>query len=221
MEIQSVATGATSVPAAARSDLGKDAFLQLLVTQLRYQDPLSPMENEAFLAQLAQFSSLEQMQQLNETVESSNLLAQSLNNSAAAGFIGRHVRAAGSEAILGAEGNASLGYVLAQPADRVTVTVFDETGAVVRVLEQQGVDGGSGSVEWDGHNTAGERVAEGTYRFEVDAIDAEENAVAASTWIEGRVDGVTYRGGSAFLLVGDREVPLSSVLDIFVPGTEE
>ena len=222
MDVQSVQSVASSAFTAATgtSDLGKDAFLQLLVTQLRYQDPLSPMENEAFLAQLAQFSSLEQMQEMNSNLEDSMLLTQSLNNSAAAGLIGKNVRASGDEVPLEAGGTAKLGYVLADSAEHVTVTVLDESGRVVRVLEATGLESGSHSVDWDGRDSSGETVAAGTYRFEVDATDTDGNPVASVSWVEGRVDGVTFRGGSAFLLVGDREVPLSSVIDIYIPGTE-
>ena len=77
MEISALTNPSASPPATERSTgVTRDAFLQLLITQLRYQDPLSPMENEAFLAQLAQFSSLEQMQQLNANFTSSMALAQ-------------------------------------------------------------------------------------------------------------------------------------------------
>lgn len=219
--VQSVASSAFSSAATGTNELGKDAFLQLLVTQLRYQDPLSPMENEAFLAQLAQFSSLEQMQEMNANLEDSMLLTQSLNNSAAAGLIGKNVRASGDEVTVEAGGTAKLGYVLGDAAQHVTVTVLDESGRVVRVLEATGQSNGSHSIDWDGRNIAGEAVPAGTYTFDVEATDSEGNPVPSVSWVEGRVDGVTFRGGSAFLLVGDREVPLSSVLDIYIPGVED
>src|SRR5690554_5797965 len=131
MEISAL-THPSSTPTAERgTGVSRDAFLQLLITQLRYQDPLSPMENEAFLAQLAQFSSLEQMQLLNANFASSMALAQSEANSSATGLIGRYVRASGDSVSLPPEGNVSLGYFLGSDAT-VELTIYDSRGVAVR-----------------------------------------------------------------------------------------
>jgi flagellar basal-body rod modification protein FlgD len=84
-------TAAQSTTAAAKNTLGKDEFLQLFTSQLKYQDPLNPMDSTAFTAQLAQFSQLEQLYNMNDNF--SNLLGymKSLNGSVAAGFIGKTV----------------------------------------------------------------------------------------------------------------------------------
>ena len=223
MQISSVTPGVVDATRAAQpqNEMGKDAFLQLLVTQLRYQDPLSPMENEAFLAQLAQFSSLEQMQQMNENFEASMLLTQSLNNSSAAGLIGKHVRAAGDSAVLQNESSVDLGYYLPGSAASVTVTVYDSGGAIVRVLPAgDASEAGSGQVTWDGRSETGDQLPAGEYRFTVEALDVEGNAVPVSTLINGRVDGVTFENGNALLLVGGEKIPLSSVLEVSIPITE-
>ncbi|MBW1702547.1 MAG: flagellar hook assembly protein FlgD, partial [Deltaproteobacteria bacterium] len=82
------------------STLGKDAFLNLLVTQLRHQDPLSPMESTQFTAQLAQFSSLEQLSSVNENLGILRIYQASINNSQAVGFIGKTVKASGDSVYL-------------------------------------------------------------------------------------------------------------------------
>ena len=215
MEISSLTNAASSAAAPRATGVTRDAFLQLLITQLRYQDPLSPMENEAFLAQLAQFSSLEQMQQLNANFATSMALAQSEANSSATGLIGRYVRASGDTVGLGAEGQVSLGYFLGADAS-VELTVYDAQGVAVRHVTLPEGQSGSNEWRWDGRNDAGERLAAGTYTFTVTGVDANGGSVNAATTVLGRVDGITFQSGTAELLVEGREIPLSSVLEVFL-----
>lgn len=207
-------------PAAERSTgVSRDAFLKLLITQLRYQDPLSPMENEAFLAQLAQFSSLEQMQQLNANFASSMALAQSEANSSATGLIGRYVRASGDTVSLPAEGDVSLGYFLGADAS-TQLTIYDSRGVAVRHVALPEATAGSNAWTWDGRNDAGERLAAGEFTFTVEGLDANGETVNAATTVLGKVEGITFQSGTAELLVNGRQIPLSSVLEVFLedPG---
>lgn len=209
-------TGALTQTTGSGGSLGKDEFLTLLVTQLRYQDPLSPMENEAFVAQLAQFSSLEQMQALNAKIDASTLLTQSLNNSAAAGLIGRHVRANGDTVRYDGE-TTEVGYFLQAEAQEVTMTLYDGEGRAVRTLHSQEGEVGAHRLSWDGRDEAGLELPPGDYEVRVEAKDAARAAVPVLTVITGKVDGVTFQGGSALLLVNGREVPLSSLLEVYEP----
>lgn len=199
----------------SRQALGKDDFLKLLITQMRYQDPLSPMDNTQFLAQMAQFSSLEQMQNLNESFDQSMLLSQSLNNSSAAGFIGRHVRASGDGVTLGPSGSVELGYFLPVEAATVSVTVLDEMGREVRTLTAGGTDAGAHRLDWDGADADGRRVAAGSYTFKVSAKAEDGTAINAPSVVTGLVQGITFKNGSAYLLVDGREVSLSEVLEVY------
>lgn len=208
-------TGTQGVLGGSRQALGKDDFLKLLITQMRYQDPLSPMDNTQFLAQMAQFSSLEQMQNLNESFDQSMLISQSLNNSSAAGFIGRHVRASGDGVTLGSTGGVELGYFLPQEAATVTVTVLDEQGREVRTLVSDGTTAGAHKLEWDGADLDGRRVAAGSYTFRVSAKNADGTDASATSVVTGLVQGITFKNGSAYLLVDGREVPLSEVLEVY------
>lgn len=210
-----VTTGTLGTQGASREALGKDDFLKLLITQMQNQDPLSPMDNSQFLAQMAQFSSLEQMQNLNASFDESMLLTQSLNNSSAAGFIGRHVRAAGDGVTLGTTGSVELGYFLPSDAATVSVTVLDEQGRQVRTLTADELTAGAHRLEWDGTDLDGRRVAAGSYTFEVSAKDADGAALTAPSVVTGLVDGITFKNGSAYLLVDGREVPLSEVLEVY------
>jgi flagellar basal-body rod modification protein FlgD len=208
-------TGTQGVQGSSREALGKDDFLKLLITQMRYQDPLSPMDNSQFLSQMAQFSSLEQMQNLNESFDQSMLLSQSLNNSSAAGFIGRHVRASGDGVTLGTTGSAELGYFLPTDAATVTLTVLDDQDREVRTLVADGTTAGAHRLEWDGTDLDGRRVAAGSYTFKVSAKDADGVDVNATSVVTGLVQGITFKNGSAYLLVDGREVSLSEVLEVY------
>ncbi len=195
--------------------LGKNEFLQLLITQLRHQDPLSPMENEAFLAQLAQFSSLEQMQTLNQTMQDSMTLTQSLNNSSAASLIGRNVRANGETVGLVADLPIEVGYFLPSGAAHVVMEIYDDAGRLVRTLQSDAGTVGPHRLMWDGKGDAGVSAPTGRYQLKVQAFDATGVEVESLPIVTGRVDGVTFQGGSALLIVNGEELPLSSVLEVF------
>jgi flagellar basal-body rod modification protein FlgD len=220
MEITPYTGASTDTPALRKTDdtVGKDAFLKLLITQMRYQDPLSPMDNEAFLAQLAQFSSLEQMQQLNQNFDTALLLSQSQANNGATALIGKNVRASGDTVELGDEGSVELGYFLASPAQAVEIRVVDESGRTIKTLVANDLAEGSNRIDWDGRDAGGSRVPAGNYSFEVTATDTAGQEVPVTRTVTGLVEGVTFRSGQALLLVNGREIPLSDVLDVFLPS---
>jgi flagellar basal-body rod modification protein FlgD len=211
---QTAASAASSTTASATNVLGKDSFLKLLITQMKNQDPLSPMDNTAFVAQLAQFSSLEQMQNLNSKIDSALQLGQSMNNANASGLIGREVRASGNSVSLTSGGSADLGYFLSAAADQVTVTVSDSQGNLVRTFAGASGTAGDNSVAWDGLTSSGNRAPAGSYTFKVIATDTSGAAVTATPLVNGVVSGVTYRSGVAYLMVNGREVPFSDLLEV-------
>ncbi len=191
--------------------LGKEAFMQLLVTQLRYQDPLQPMENTEFIAQLAQFSSLEQLWNMNTNTQTNTLLLQSLQNTVLSGFVDREVWVNGGKAWLPEEGEVTLHYALAGAA-QVVVEVLNAAGQVVRRLEvgQQGA--GDAQCAWDGKDNMGQRLPSGVYSFRVTAVDAAGATVAATPYTVGTVTGVRFRNGNALLLLHGLEVSPSDLV---------
>jgi flagellar basal-body rod modification protein FlgD len=206
-------TGATG-----SSELGRDEFLKLLLTQLQMQDPLNPMDNGEMIAQLAQFSSLEQMEDINTSLkgnlEMDLLLGQLLNNTMSTTLIGRAVRAETSSFSLEEGKSVSLGYRLSADAAKVSATILDADGIPVATID--GLDGAEGYAEfsWDGRDDDGNRVAPGAYSFSINAVDEKGNAIEADETLMGVVDGVRYRDGNALLLIGATEVLMSSVLEI-------
>jgi flagellar basal-body rod modification protein FlgD len=199
--------------------LGKDEFMQLLTVQLRHQDPLDPMNNEEMIAQLAQFSSLEQLENMNANLESSiNLdlmLTQVLNNTAAAGLIGKTVVAAGNMVTLDASEAVPVNFDLASDAHRVVVTIYDENGTAVRTIEAENLQGGRNEISWDGTGTNGSRLSEGTYTFEVQAFDGEDNAIGVTHLVVGQIEKAKFKDGDAIVILSGIEVPISEIIEIY------
>jgi flagellar basal-body rod modification protein FlgD len=198
--------------------LEKDDFLKLLTVQLQNQDPLEPQDNTEMVAQLAEFSSLEQLENMNQNLESSLdldlILTQVLNNTAAAGLIGKSVLATGDSLTLEDSGTADVNFDLGAAADTVTVTIYDESGTLVRTIEESGVAAGRGVVEWDGKDSNGNKMSAGTYTFAVSASDADGNSIDITPLVMGRVEIVKFVDGEAVLVLDGVEVSIAEILEI-------
>jgi flagellar basal-body rod modification protein FlgD len=198
--------------------LGKDDFLKLLTVQLQHQDPLSPVENEDFIAQLAQFSSLEQLENINanlqDGIDLDLILTQVLNNTAAAGLIGKTVVADGGSVYLDESGSSDIHFDLASPAHHAVIRIKDETGAVVQTLREDDLAAGRNHVTWDGDDAQGNRSAEGVYQVEVEAYDAQDNLIDVTSLVVGEITGVRFENGEARLLVGGIELGIGEIIEI-------
>jgi flagellar basal-body rod modification protein FlgD len=205
-------------PDAADRVLNKDDFLQLLIAKLSHQDPLDPMQDEDFVAQLAQFSSLEQLSNMNENlmqdIQWNYLLSQTISNTMATSLIGKTVRADSSMLYLETGGTADLAISLDRVATEVTITIQDENGNIVRTITRDGLDAGDHIINWDGTDDQGVQVAAGAYTLSVSAVDADGNDFTPDQYVEGKVKSVTYRDGMALLNINGQELPLASVLEV-------
>ncbi len=196
----------------------RDDFLQLLVTQMRYQDPLNPMSGSDFTAQLAQFSSLEELQNIGGTmdrsIEANILMARSINNTLASTLIGKTITAADSKVHFGGNDDVDVNFQLQGNAHQVTVDILASNGEVVRSLEGFNLDMGTESISWDGKDNTGNRVPEGDYSVVIRASTQDGTPVLAQPVYIGRVSGVRYINGNPMLVVNEREVPFGSVIEI-------
>jgi flagellar basal-body rod modification protein FlgD len=208
------------VPPENQRTVSRDDFLRLLIAQMSNQDPLSPLDNQEFAAQLAQFSSLEQLQSIDENIEygvnMDLVLTQTINNTLAATIIGKQALANGDIVVYDEAGTASLTFSLDQAAQEVEITITDSAGSEVRTLQVGPLSDGDHTITWDGKNANGQELPQGEYHFTVKAVDTSGNDVAATTMIRGVVTGVRYEEGSAVLLIGRQEVPFTAVLEIGV-----
>lgn len=190
----------------------KEAFLHLLVAQLEHQNPLEPVENTEFTAQLAQFTSLEQLQAMNTNITTLMSAQTTANGLQAAALIGRQVQAQGNTIQVDKEGQAApFHYTLRGESTSVQISVTDKTGNTVRTLTLPGQKAGAQDIKWNGKDDQGKTLPVGDYHFTVEAIDRAGRAVAVDTSFTGTVDGVTYIEKNPYLTVGGTRVQLSDI----------
>ncbi len=212
-------TSSTSTATTAgKSVMGKDDFLKLLIVQLRNQDPLEPMKGTEFATQLAQFSSVEQLTNINsnlsESITTNQLMAQSIGNALAATMIGKTVKASGNAFTVSASGNMHLGYSLSTAAASVKVSIRDANGLLVRTLTVDGATKGDGTVVWDGLDEAGNHVASGSCTFSVEAVDAAGTKITATSYLYAVVSGIRFTSDGTVFVVDGMEIPLSQIIEI-------
>ncbi len=202
---------AANAAAPSSDELGKDSFLKLLTTQLQHQDPLNPMENSEFVAQLAQFSSLEQLQGLSDGMESLYLVNMSMNNASLTGLIGKDVVANGDTFNYGGEGDATLHYSADAKATAAQISITDADGTVVFSGDLGTLQAGDGTWTWDGKNLDGQACEEGDYTFTITGTDANGEEVAVTEKIYGTIDGMDLSSGSPLLTVDGVPIELSAI----------
>jgi flagellar basal-body rod modification protein FlgD len=208
-------TGSSTQSAATSGTLGKDDFLRLMVAQLRNQDPLNPMDNTQFVAQTAQFSSLEQLQNMNKSLD--KLAAAQTGNSGAVGasaLLGKTVTVNGSRVALDGTHATTLAYALPTTAANVAIRVSDESGTAVRtmVVGQQGA--GTHQVAFDGLDDNGKQLAAGNYTYQVAAADATGSAISGVYTGGGQVTGINLEGSTVMLIFGNQRAPLTSMVSV-------
>lgn len=196
--------------------LGKDEFLKLLMAQLANQDPTAPTDNQAFIAQLAQFSSLEQAQATNSKLDSLLLAGASANQTSAASFIGKNVLYKSSSVALTESGATILGE-LSKPAATVTATITDASGKEVRTIELTNIASGPLAIPWNGQTDAGTRLPNGTYAVALEAKDARGQSVTVQSQGRAQVTGVSYAQGYAQLIVNHLPISMSDIVEVTAP----
>ena len=215
-ELSSISSQTTSPQneAVTSQSMGKEEFLQLLVTQLSNQNPLNPMKNEEFVAQLATFSSLEQQIGTNERLDTLVLGQATENSTSAVNFIGKDVRALANWLEFDGQTPEAVNYELLDVAKEVTITITDSNGEEVNQITLGSQDAGNGYYVWDGTDKHGKAVDAGSYEINVEAVDIEGGNVEALEMIVGRVTGISYENGYAELLIGDRRISLGDIVEV-------
>lgn len=211
--------------AAATSDSGAlgrarlaenfDTFLSLLTTQLKNQDPLSPLDSNQFTQQIVQMTGVEQQLLTND------LLKKLVSNtgsgvSTAVALIGKEVRADSDLAALKG-GKADWTYILDREASDVKLEVLDEKGRVVASMAPTDNKAGEHKFTWDGKSAAGTPMAEGTYSLRVTAKDSENSVVKSNVVTDGVVTGVQQKDGSTLITINGAQVPWDKIVSIRQP----
>lgn len=202
-------TSTTSTQATQTTTMGKDDFMKLLLAQLKNQDPLNPMSDTDFAAQLAQFSSLEQLTNLNTELQTQGVNQLTLGYAQSANMVGKEVTANSGNTVTANGSNVNLSYSLDKDAQNVTISILDQNGNVVQTLNEVNQTAGVNTVTWDSSN-----VTQGDYTFQVTAKDSQGQTVSTSTMTAGLVTAVHFKNNQISVTVNGQEVPLSSIVEI-------
>lgn len=204
-----------------KSTLGKDDFMNLMITQLKYQDPTNPMESSEFASQLANFSSLEQLSNLNKSVNQSidadYLLAQSINNTLTATLIGKDVKLGGNEMKNIGDNTINLGYELPVDASEITLKIYNSDGALVREIKDLEKNTGEHKLSYDFTDNNGSKLPNGDYTFEFEVKNLQDEKITVENYKLGSIDGVKFSDKGTTLMVNGIEYQLSDIMEILNP----
>jgi flagellar basal-body rod modification protein FlgD len=203
----------TATATSLGDSMGRDTFIKLFLTQLQNQDPLNPMDATQLSAQLAQFSSLEQLYNANESLETLIDSQDSSNRYRVLDLIGKEVEADGDVLSLGDAGGASGCFTIENDANCAAV-IYDANGNPIKTIDLGRLDAGDHTFSWDGTKQNGDEVDKGKYGFEIVAEDSAGKAVSAETRVRGIVDRVSLNGDEPTLYVGSLALTLSEITDI-------
>lgn len=204
----------STITPTGNSALGKDQFLQILVAQLQNQDPTQPQDSSQFVAELAQFSALESQQNTVSDLNALMIGQATANSTAATSFIGKQIGFSGGTVSWDGTTPVSATVDVPSGADKLTVSIADANGNVVRTLQLGSESAGNVQVSWDGRDNNGNLVDAGAYTLSPAAYDASGNGVAADLSTSGVVTGVQFQGGVPYLQVGSSLVKMSDVTSI-------
>ncbi len=173
--------------------MGKTDFLLLLVAQLENQDPMNPQDATEFTSQLAEFSSLEQLENANKSLEGLAAMSSEMERMSALGLIGQDVIAQTEQFHFSGD-PVQLGYRLETPADDVKLYVLNQTGSTVATISAQETHPGEYFIDWDGLGDLGMPLEPGDYSLVVRAVDKDDQLIQTDSLIKGRVEVVDMSG---------------------------
>ena len=190
----------------------QDRFLKLLVTQMKNQDPLNPMDNAQVTTQLAQISTVSGVEKLNQTMTSMSSALLAAQSVQATGLIGHSVLASGNGVLL-QNGAAVGGVQLSQPADQVTIR--DSSGAALKTIVMGPQDSGLRTFAWDGSTDSGGRATDGAYTIQVNAVQSGKQVNADALGV-GQVQSVSLGANELQLnTIGLGAIAFSQIKQIF------
>ncbi|CAA7611902.1 Flagellar hook capping protein [Candidatus Terasakiella magnetica] len=210
------AAASTSKSATSKATLGTNfnTFLNMLTTQLKHQDPLSPMDSTQFTNQLVQFSSVEQQINANSNLETLIGLQKTNLTSSAIPYLGQTVETAGGTMAL-QDGQAGFSYTLPSVASAMTVSVKDSSGRIVATLPNADPSTGRHEMTWDGKDDSGTQLKDGKYSVEVTATGADGASLTVAQTAYGRVTDVANDATNGTQLkMGDIGIGLDKILTV-------
>jgi flagellar basal-body rod modification protein FlgD len=194
-------------------ELGKDAFMQLLITQMTHQNPLEPMENTEFISQLAQFSTLELQQNMAAAMELLALTQTAATNSQMVNLIGKRVIVPGNEFTIDGEKPVELQFDLEGEAVPAQIIIKNSNGDLVRTIDFTQFKAGTNEFQFDGKDSNGDFLSPGNYSYEIITPNGEP-VEGLTTYSNYLVDAVAFEGTSVYLRSGDFTIDLGDVSEV-------
>ncbi len=217
-------SNSTTATSTNKSIMGKDDFLKLMISELKNQDPLNPMDGTQYAAQLAQFSSLEQLTNLNDymkqSIDANATLTQSVNNTMVATLIGKETKVSGSALNVAGQTSVTLGYNLPNAASSVTINIYDSNGNIVKSINNADTTSGDHKLSYDLTDNNGAKLANGTYKYEVVAKDSNGANITADLYKMGVITGVRFTSNGTVVLVDGAEYNMSDITEIENSGSK-
>jgi flagellar basal-body rod modification protein FlgD len=195
------ASQAAPAPVAGKT-LGMNDFLKLLVTQLQNQDPLNPLDQNQFLSQTAQFTSVEQLQQINQALADLKTSSSSSGMTQAASLIGKTVTVAGQDFPYDGSNPPVLPFTVQGAAGQVQVQILDGQGNLVRTLNVAAGSSGDYGARWNGQDSSGRPITPGTYHYRVGIVPGSGSPDASAAVGQGLLTGFDMRNGTLRYQVG-------------------
>jgi len=217
-DVQAAVNGASASKTATTSATQgtEDRFLKLLVTQMKNQDPLNPLDNAQVTSQMAQLSTVTGIEKLNTSLSDMSKSFMANQSLQAATMIGHNVLVPGDAGLNLSSGKAAAGVDLQGPADTLVVAIKDQSGTVVRKIDLGGqANAAAIPFAWDGKNDSGQTLADGKYTFDITAMQGA-NKVTADKLALSQVDSVTLgTAGVSLNVAGIGAVDAAKVKQIF------
>lgn len=207
------------IRAVGNDKMDKDAFMKLMLAQMKNQDPTNPLKSHEMAAQLAQFSSVEQMQNMNTTLTDIKNGQKPTEGFQALNFIGKAVSGDSSKLIrVKGDKDHDFSFNLPDDAKDVEIKVRNSGGEVVRTVELRDLKKGENRWTWNGQGEQGNAMPAGEYQFFIEAKNAGDKKLAVKTDFNGVITGLNYTPEGPVLLVGTQSVKLKDVKKIVDPS---
>jgi len=214
----SLVDGTQSAQSQASLDDELNRFMNLLVTQLKNQDPLDPMDANEFTSQLVQFASVEQQIFQNSNLEKLLDLQETDQISQMVNYIGTQVEVLSQQLPL-ENGEAEFNYILGDGVTNATITILDSTGRNVFTADGD-TSAGKHNIKWDGKNSSGQQLSDGTFTVQVNAQNAQGELQSVEHTVLGTVTGAGADDGNVFLFLGNNlTIDQTNVLSVKKPTT--
>jgi flagellar basal-body rod modification protein FlgD len=208
------ATGTVTTPASDATNMTQSDFLTLMTAQLKNQDPFEPVDNSQMVAQMAQFSSLAGISEINSTLQAIATRLGATSTADALSWVGKTVLVEGDTAYPRTDGTLGGTIVLGEAATDVTVTIEGPNGAMLKTVQLGPQDAGAIDFEWDGTTDSGEPAGAGPFTIKVGAMNAEGKSVDATPLVWAPVTAVAFDsdGEPVLTIPGVGQVSPSAVL---------